>query len=178
MRRIIEMTTEKGDMVFDAFCGCGTTVSSAQNLGRKWLGIDISKDAISVIRKRMAKEHQLKIKVIKTDSLSKADVLRLDPFEFERYMVSLIGQPNLQQRGDGGVDGYTHNYIPIQVKKSFNVGRPVIDAFYKHIEKRGAGVIIAHSFTKDAYEEIKKIQNEKGFVVDLIETRDLLRDAA
>lgn len=178
LNRFIKAFTNKGDMVFDAFCGCGTTISSAQNLGRNWMGIDISKNAISVIRKRMAKEHQLKIKVIKTDSLSKADVLRLDPFEFERYVVSLIGTPNLKQRGDGGIDGYTHNYIPIQVKKSYNVGRPVIDSFYKHVEKRGAGVIIAHSFCKTAYEEIRKIENEKGFVIDLIETRDLLRDAS
>lgn len=176
--RIIESFTEKGDMVFDAFCGCGTTISSAQNLGRNWMGIDISKDAISVIRKRMTKEHQLKIKVIKINSRSKADVLRLDPFKFERYIVSLIGTPNTKQRGDDGVDGYTYNYIPIQVKKSHKVGRPVIDSFYKHIEKRGSGIIVAHSFCKTAYEEIRKIENEKGFIIDLIETRDLLRDAS
>ena len=93
-------------------------------------------------------------------------------------MVKLIGIPNLQQRGDSGVDGFTYSHIPIQVKKSYNVGRPVVDAFYKHIEKRGAGIVIAHSFSSGAYEECKRIQNEKGFIVDLIETRDLLRDAS
>ena len=153
--RLVTSFTNKGDMVFDAFCGCGTTISSAQNLGRRWLGCDISKDAISVIRKRMSKEHQLKIKVIPTGSLSKSQIMRLDPFEFERHVVGLIGEPNLKQVGDGGVDGYTYNHIPIQVKKSYKAGRPVLDSFYKHIEKRGAGIIIAHSFSRDLIEEKK-----------------------
>ena len=154
--RLILSFTNKNDMVFDGFCGCGTTISSAQNLGRRWLGCDISKEAIQVIRKRMAKEHQLKIQVIKTGSLNKAEILRLNPFDFERYVVSLIGQPNLKQRGDGGVDGYTYNHVPIQVKKSYKIGRPVIDSFYKHIEKRGAGIIIAHSFCSSLIEEKKQ----------------------
>ena len=42
----------------------------------------------------------------------------------------------------------------------------------------GAGIVIAYSFSIGAYEECKRIQNEKGFIVDLIETRDLLRDAS
>ena len=176
--RLINIFTDKNDMVFDAFSGCGTTISSAQNLGRQWLGIDISKDAISVIRKRMVKEHGLKIQVIKTGSLSKDNILKLDPFEFERYVVGLIGQPNFKQRGDGGVDGYTYNHIPIQVKKSYKIGRPVLDSFYKHIEKRGAGIIIAHSFCSSLIEEKNRIENQKGWQIDLIETRDLIRDAS
>ena len=178
LNRIIESFTNTGDMVFDGFCGCGTTLSSAQNLGRQWLGCDISNQAIKVIRKRMALEHNLKIKVIPTGSLSKDNILRLDPFEFERYVVSLIGQPNLKQRGDGGVDGYTYNHIPIQVKKSYKIGRPVLDSFYKHIEKRGAGIIIAHSFCSSLIEEKNRIENQKGWQIDLIETRDLIRDAS
>lgn len=176
--RLILAFTNKNDMVFDSFCGCGTTISSAQNLGRRWLGCDISKEAIKVIRKRMAKEHQLKIQVIKTGSLNKAEILRLNPFDFEAYLVGLIGIPNKKQRGDGGIDGFTYDHIPIQVKKSFKIGRPVLDSFYKHIEKRGAGIIIAHSFSKTLMEEKNRIENEKGWQIDLIETRDLIRDAA
>lgn len=172
------MTTDKNDMVFDAFCGCGTTINVAHSLNRKWLGCDISKDAIKEIRFEFARDHNLKIQVIKTGSLSKDNILRLDPFEFERYLVGLIGQPNLKQRGDGGVDGYTYDHIPIQVKKSYKIGRPVIDSFYKHIEKRGAGIIIAHSFCSSLIEEKNRIENEKGWQIDLIETRDLIRDAS
>ena len=180
LNRFIEAFTKKNDMVFDGFCGCGTTLSSAQNLGRQWLGIDISKDAISVIRKRMAKEHNLKIKVIKTGTISRQNVYRLDPFEFERHMVKMIGgTPNLKQRGDGGIDGRCYDHTPIQVKKSFNVGRPVIDSFYKHIKGgNGRGVIIARSFSSGAYEEVNRLFNEEGLLIDLVPSDDIIRDAS
>ena len=127
----------------------------------------------------MIRDHKLKIEVIKDDSLSKSEIMSLSPFDFERHMVSLIGgTPNTQQRRDGGVDGYTYDHIPIQVKKSHGVGRPVVDAFFKHIQKRGAGIIIAHSFSRDAHEEVNRLENEHGYTIYLMYTRDLLRDAS
>ena len=54
LNRLISTFTAKGDMVLDAFCGCGTTISSAQNLGRRWVGIDISKEAIKSDSKKIA----------------------------------------------------------------------------------------------------------------------------
>ena len=139
LNRLIETFTNKNDMIAGFFCGCGTTISSAQNLGRQWFGCDISEQAIKVIRKRMIRDHNLKIQVKKTGALTNKEVLRLNPFEFESYVVSLIGIPNKKQRGDGGIDGFTYDRIPIQVKKSYKVGRPVLDSLYKHIEQRGAG---------------------------------------
>jgi len=51
MRRIIRSSSNKGDMIMDPFCGCGTTIEAAQELGRKWIGIDISPFAIQLILK-------------------------------------------------------------------------------------------------------------------------------
>src|SRR5204863_3820542 len=42
LERILEASSNKGDIVLDPFCGCGTTLVAAQKLNRKWLGIDIS----------------------------------------------------------------------------------------------------------------------------------------
>lgn len=42
LRRIISSSTNKGDVVFDPFCGCGTTIYAAQELERKWIGCDIA----------------------------------------------------------------------------------------------------------------------------------------
>jgi site-specific DNA-methyltransferase (adenine-specific) len=53
LERIIEASSNEGDIVFDAFCGCGTTVSVAQKLKRKWIGIDITYQAISLIERRL-----------------------------------------------------------------------------------------------------------------------------
>ena len=180
LNRLIKTFTDKGDMVFDSFCGCGTTISSAQSLGRKWAGIDISKDAVSIIKKRMAREHGLNIKVIKAETISREGVYRLNPFDFERQMVKMIGGTwNLKQVADGGIDGRCHDHTPIQVKKSFNVGRPVIDSFYKHVKGgNGRGVIIARSFSKGAYEEVNKLYNKEGLLIDLVPSDDIIRDAA
>jgi DNA modification methylase len=53
LKRIIEMTTEPGDLVADFFCGSGTTLAVAEKLGRKWIGTDLGRFAIHTSRKRL-----------------------------------------------------------------------------------------------------------------------------
>ena len=53
LNRIIETSSNPGDMVLDVFCGCATTLVSAQNLGRQWAGIDLSEKAIEIARERL-----------------------------------------------------------------------------------------------------------------------------
>jgi adenine specific DNA methylase Mod len=55
LKRIIEASTDKGDLVLDPFCGCGSTIEAAHETGRKWIGIDITHLAIEVIGKRLTK---------------------------------------------------------------------------------------------------------------------------
>ncbi|MCY4248807.1 MAG: site-specific DNA-methyltransferase, partial [Chloroflexi bacterium] len=49
LERIIRASSNEGDTVLDPFCGCGTTVHAAESLGRRWLGIDISKFSAGLI---------------------------------------------------------------------------------------------------------------------------------
>ena len=51
--RIIQTSSNPNDVVLDPFCGCGTTVHSAQRLGRQWIGIDVTHLAISLIERRL-----------------------------------------------------------------------------------------------------------------------------
>src|SRR3990167_9825468 len=51
--RIILSSTDEGEVVLDPFCGCGTTIASAQRLNRQWIGIDITHLAIGLIRHRL-----------------------------------------------------------------------------------------------------------------------------
>lgn len=60
LRRVIEMSTSKGDIVADFFCGSGTTLATAEKLGRRWVGSDLSKFAIQVTRKRLLGIHESK----------------------------------------------------------------------------------------------------------------------
>ena len=49
MDRLIGMSSNEGDTILDPFCGCGTTIASAQRLNRRWIGIDVTNLAITLI---------------------------------------------------------------------------------------------------------------------------------
>jgi site-specific DNA-methyltransferase (adenine-specific) len=51
--RIVRASSNPGDIVLDPFCGSGTTLVAAQSLGRRWVGIDASEDAVSIASKRL-----------------------------------------------------------------------------------------------------------------------------
>ena len=53
LEKIIEISTDKGDTVLDPFCGSGTTLVSAKLQGRKFIGIDINPEAVSLTKKRL-----------------------------------------------------------------------------------------------------------------------------
>lgn len=53
LRSIIKTSSNEGDLVLDCFCGSGTTLQAAQELGRFWIGIDQSESAIEVSKKRL-----------------------------------------------------------------------------------------------------------------------------
>src|ERR1019366_9809490 len=53
LTRIIEASSNPGDVVLDPFCGCGTAVDAAQASARRWIGIDITHLAIGLIKHRL-----------------------------------------------------------------------------------------------------------------------------
>jgi DNA modification methylase len=111
LARILESSSNPGDVVLDPFCGCGTTVAVAEELGRRWIGIDITYIAVDLIRERLENTYGDKVTPfemsgIPRDAGGAASLFKRNPFEFERWAVSLVGgQPNAKQVGDKGVDG-------------------------------------------------------------------------
>ena len=53
LERIVKSSSNEGDMVLDPFCGCATACVAAENLGRKWVGIDLSPKAIELVNVRL-----------------------------------------------------------------------------------------------------------------------------
>ena len=51
LERILNASSNPGDVVLDPFCGCGTTVHAAEKLGRQWIGIDVTHLTIGLIEK-------------------------------------------------------------------------------------------------------------------------------
>ena len=107
LERIIKSSSKKGDLVLDPFCGCGTTVEAAENLGRRWAGVDISSFAIDLILAHRLKMAQVTTYGIPYDHRSARKLAKESPFNFEAWAVTRLPgfAPNTKQRGDGGVDG-------------------------------------------------------------------------
>ncbi len=53
LERIIQASSNEGDVVLDPFCGCGTTIAAAQKLGRTWIGIDVTHLAVGLMKLRL-----------------------------------------------------------------------------------------------------------------------------
>jgi len=53
LTRIVNTSSNPGDVVLDAYCGCGTTIAVAERLNRRWVGIDITFQSISLVLKRL-----------------------------------------------------------------------------------------------------------------------------
>ena len=56
LQRIIQASSNEGDIVLDPFCGCATTCVAAERLNRQWIGIDISIKAFELVKERLTKE--------------------------------------------------------------------------------------------------------------------------
>lgn len=116
LERILEISTNKNDIVLDAFCGCGTALVAAEKLKRQWIGIDISPTACRVMAKRLRdvcglREEEKLWKagrgfVVRDLPWSESQLRKMPPFEFENWaIIALGGIPNKAQVGDMGIDG-------------------------------------------------------------------------
>ena len=117
LERIINASSNPGDVVLDPFCGCGTAIAAAQKLGRNWIGIDITHLAIGLIKRRMedAFGDALKYEVIgEPTTVDDARTLaEQDKYQFQWWALGLVGaRPADQKKGaDHGIDGrlYFHD---------------------------------------------------------------------
>jgi len=111
LERIIIASSRESDLVLDPFCGCGTTIAAAQKLGRRWIGIDITHLAITLIKNRLADTfgNQVSFKVV-GEPVSVPDAKALassDPYQFQWWALGLIGARPIEEKkgADKGVDG-------------------------------------------------------------------------
>jgi len=115
--RIIESSSDKGDVVLDPFCGCGTAITVAQRLGRRWIGIDITYLSISLIRHRMDSAFGGKADYcVIGEPVTLDDAVTLagqDPYQFQWWALGKVGaRPEEKKKGaDHGIDGrlYFHD---------------------------------------------------------------------
>lgn len=154
LERLILSTSEKGDVVLDPFCGCGTSVHAAENLGRHWIGIDISIHAIHVIEKRLTETFGSacvpKAGGIPADFETAARLAETDPFQFQWWANYLVGVHILKEAkkgADRGIDGELffpngpgrpYGRMLTSVKAGKNIGPAMVREFRGVLEREKA----------------------------------------
>ena len=113
LERIILSSSNPGEVVLDPFCGCGTAIEAAQALGRRWIGIDITKVAIEVIQGRLEKYPYLDYSVRGIPStMDEVDFLTdRDKFAFQQWVCDRLGiDADVRKGADKGIDGELVRY--------------------------------------------------------------------
>ena len=119
LERIITAGSNKGDIVLDPFCGCGTAVVVAERLKRKWIGIDVTHLAVALMKHRLRDSFGSKVKysvIGEPVSLPDAKTLAEDNrYQFQWWALGLVGArpTELKKGADRGIDGrlYFHDEV-------------------------------------------------------------------
>lgn len=113
MKRIILSSTNDGDVIFDPFCGCGTTIYAAQEVGKRtWIGCDVAILAIKIIREtltenyHLAEDHDFFVDGIPSSVEGAEELFHRDPHQFQHWAVERVGGFPMTKKGaDRGIDG-------------------------------------------------------------------------
>ncbi len=160
LERIIRASSQEGNIVLDPFCGCGTTIAVAERLKRRWIGIDITHLAISLMRHRLHDTFGPDLSPYEVigdpkDLASAQALAEQNRYQFEWWALGLVDARPAQDKrkgADRGVDGYINFFddnsgkaksIIVQVK-SGGVNRSYIATLKgdREREKAPIGILI------------------------------------
>jgi site-specific DNA-methyltransferase (adenine-specific) len=154
LERIVEASSNEGDVVLDPFCGCGTAVHAAQKLGGQWIGIDITHLAVSLIERRLKDAFPgiaFEVHGTPKDLDGARDLAIRDKYQFQWWAVSLIdAQPfsGKKKGADSGIDGLiyfrsdakTTERAVVSAKGGEHVGVPMIRDLKGVLEREKAPI--------------------------------------
>jgi site-specific DNA-methyltransferase (adenine-specific) len=173
LERIIETSSNPGDVVLDPFCGCGTAVHAAQKLGRQWIGIDITYLAIGLIRRRMLDAFpKLDIEEIgvPVDLPGARELAHHDKYQFQWWALDRIdAQPvaGKKKGADKGIDGV----IPFLATSDQQYKRAIVSV------KGGEHVTVA--VIRDLVGVLQRENEPIGILLTLNKpTKDMVTEAA
>jgi DNA modification methylase len=178
LERIINASSNEGDVVLDPFCGCGTAVDAAQKLGRQWIGIDVTHLSIGLIERRMQDRYgdALQYEVIGTpnDTDSALKLAADEPHQFQYWITQAIGGQPFQggRKGkDGGIDGYIYF-----TKTGDGAGRSSTEAAIISVK---AGQRVGVAMVRDLKGVMEREKADIGIFICVIQpTRDMEKEAA
>ena len=182
LERIIRSSSNPGDTVLDPFCGCATTLEAAQNLGRRWIGIDIAYHAIKRVSQRRLEERcqlvegrDFEIDGVPETVEGARDLWRRDAHHFQCWAIERVeGFGTSKRTNDGGVDGRLYfaereggdlQSMIIEVKGGKNVGIGVLRALRGVLEDEMAlmaGLIVLEPLSAAKERNYKRFMAEAG----------------
>jgi len=163
LQRMITASSNEGDLILDAYCGCGTTIAVAQELHREWIGMDITYQSIALVLRRLEKQYgkdvvnSVRLDGIPQDMASaqalankKDDRVRK---EFEKWAVMTYTSNravlNQKKGADAGIDGIAYfrtntidNAKIILQVKSGGVGRGDIATLRGDMQREEAAMAV------------------------------------
>ncbi|HUR61556.1 MAG TPA: DNA methyltransferase [Candidatus Thermoplasmatota archaeon] len=174
LERIIQASSNEGDVVLDPFCGCGTAVAVAQRLKRNWVGIDITHLAISLMKHRLTgfgveagKDYDVIGEPTTLDGAM--ELAKKDPYQFQWWALGLVGARPVEERkgADRGIDG---RRVFFERSGKGSMKREVI------FSVKAGGKIPANS-VRDLRGTIEREQVDFGVLLSLAEpTRNMRED--
>lgn len=200
LERIINASSNEGDIVLDCFCGSGTTMVSAQRLGRRWIGCDINIGAVQTSTKRLIQiiqeQEEASQKLIKEDfkgsmafkvfNVNDYDIFK-NEIEAKEIVMEMYGvEPVKRSQFDGVLDNKFVKIMPLNkvlnkldIKTLLKNIEDAIDSFTPKTTSKGSeeiyeeGVIIICSGAELDAEDYLKKENKTGVKVII---RDILND--
>jgi DNA modification methylase len=154
LQRIIQASSNEGDVVLDPFCGCGTAVHAAEHLKRQWIGIDITHLAISLIEKRLRDAWpsiEFEVHGTPKDYAGAVELASIDKYQFQWWACSLVNAQPYQGKkkgADRGIDGLIFfrdddrdaKKIVVSVKGGENVGVAMVRDLVGVLEREQAEI--------------------------------------
>jgi len=179
MDRIILASSNPGDLVADFFCGCGTTIASAQKNNRRWLGSDISHLAVKLITKRLVDTYGDNVKSTfeiygfpkDLDSARElAAGVKGGRLLFEEWIVEVMLHGILNEKRNAmGYDGYftfdlngQKNVGLIEVK-SGGATPTQLNHFVRTVEDKKAQMGVFVCFANEVTDNMRRISKQQGY---------------
>ena len=164
LERIIKASSNPGDVVFDPFCGCATTLEAAHNLKRKWIGIDIAIHAIKRVAKVRLQDRlglvegkDFAVEGVPRNMEGSQELWEHDKYHFQKWAVEQVdGFVTTRRTADGGIDGRLYFAMPnetdlqsmvLEVKGGANIGISTVRKLRGVLERDTAlmaGLIVMH----------------------------------
>lgn len=178
LERIIQASSNPGDVVLDPFCGCGTAIAAAQKLGRAWIGIDITHLSIALLKYRLEAMFPgitYRVDGEPKDMGAARKLARDDRYQFQYWACSLVhakplggqvGSRSGKKGSDRGVDGL----IDFEDDASLKLKKIVVQVKSGHVK---SGDI------RDLEGTVQREKAEMGVFLTLEEpTREMRTEAA